>query len=140
MTDHSPSSIPSFDAPASIAVLRCHELGVVDPMPVMAFAETHSPADVENMICRALEDIAIRLDRLQAARQATAYDQFENLTRRISVIAAGLGLTEVSRAACHTGIAAGTRCGVAVAATLARLERSFDAGISAVRSVQRMPG
>lgn len=133
----------AMQAPAgahSVTVLRCRDLIAIDPAPITAFAETHSSHDVENMICRALEDIAIRLDRLQAARLAGVYDQFESPARRIAVIAGGLGLTDVALAATHVGAAAQSRSTVAVAATLARLERSFDAGISAIWAVhQPMP-
>ncbi|MEL6571698.1 MAG: hypothetical protein AAFQ64_08580 [Pseudomonadota bacterium] len=87
------------------------------------------------MICRALEDVAVRLDRLQAARVAGAFEYMCSSARRIAVIAGGLGMTDVAHAARHVGCAADSGSAVAVAATLARLERSFDAGISAVWAV-----
>ena len=116
----------------TIAVLRCHEPANVDPAPVRAFADSHTSAEVEDMICRALEDIALRLDRLQAARLAGAFEEFDSSARRIAVIAEGLGLSDVACAARHVGNAASSQSAVAVAATLTRLERCFDAGISAV--------
>lgn len=104
----------------------------MDPAPLTAFYATHSDEEGEAMICGALEDIAIRLDRLQMARSAGAYDELIGPARRIAAIAGGLGLIDVATAAGHVGNAADSGSGVAVAATLARLERGFDAAISSV--------
>ncbi|MEL6641919.1 MAG: hypothetical protein AAFP98_11515 [Pseudomonadota bacterium] len=140
MTYQSPLSQSAPRPVSTVTVLRCRDQFDLDPAPVLAFAETHTCTQAEDMICRALEDIATRLDRLQAARAATAFEQMDSPARRIAVIAGGLGLIDVARASAHLRVAADTGNAVAVAATLARLERSFDAGISAIWSVQHPSG
>ena len=137
MTYQNPKPLPTTGTVSTVTVLRCRDQFDLDPAPVLAFAETHTCAQSEEMICRALEDIATRLDRLQAARVAGGFDQMCSPARRIGVIAGGLGLVDVGHAAHHVRIAAETGNVVAVAATLARLERCFDAGISGIWAVHR---
>lgn len=137
MTYLSPLPVPPVVGAPRITVLRCRDQFDLDPDPVLTFAQSHSPDEVEEMIYRALEDVAVRLDRLQAARATGAFEHMCAPARRIAVIAGGLGMTDVAQAARHVGCAAEGGSAVAVAATLARLERSFDAGISAVWAVSQ---
>lgn len=46
------------------------------------------------MICRVLEDIAYRLDALQVAKNAHAFDSVAKPARRIVHVAAQIGLLE----------------------------------------------
>lgn len=139
MTYVSSLSVPPVLGVSSVTVLRCPDQLDLDPEPILTFAQSHSPDEVEEMICRALEDIAVRLDRLQAARAAGAFEHMCNPARRIAVIAGGLGMRDVVHAAHHVGGAAESGSAVAVSATLARLERNFDASIGAVWSVSHPP-
>lgn len=117
---------------ASIAVLRCRETFAMDPAPLMALFAEMPEREAEAMICRALEDIALRLDRLQDCRSSGQFAAVPHSARRIGAIASQIGLTSIATAADHVGSAADMQSGVALGATLARLERAFDMAVSQV--------
>ena len=89
-------------------------------------------AEAEEMICRVLEDIAHRLYALQVAKDYHAFDQVAKPARRITQVAAQIGLTDVSRTAAHVATAARQADGVALSATLAWLERGFDIAVTEI--------
>jgi len=109
----------------------------MDPAPLTAMFASHSDQDAEAMICRALEDIAMRLDRLQAARRAGALGEIPQPARRIAAIAKGLGLSEVTMVAESIANAAENGCGIALGAVTSRMERCFDAAVTHVWEFRR---
>jgi len=133
MTYHSTSLA---DAPArsaaSVAVLRCRDEFNMDPTPLKILFETLPDHKAEDIVCRALEDIASRLNKLQIARSAGEFAEIRPSADRVAVIATQIGLTEVSLVAGHMAKASQMNCGVALGATMARLERAFDAAVSQI--------
>jgi hypothetical protein len=99
---------------------------------VSFLAAAQVDSEAEEMICRVLEDIAHRLDALQVAKDHHAFDQVAKPARRITQVAAQIGLTDVSRTADHVATAARQADGVAFSATLARLERGFDIAVTEI--------
>lgn len=118
----------------SVAVLQCRQVAQLDPDPVDHIFAMKGQAGAEELICRVLEDIAHRLDALQGAMTAHAFDQIATPARRIEQVANQIGLTDVSEAAGHVAIAAGQADGVALSATMARLERGFDMAVTEIWS------
>lgn len=116
----------------SVTVLHCPDKLALDPAPLAKIYAQMGEAEAEDMVCRALENIAQRLDRLQDARRANAFDQMENPARRVAVVAKQIGLTEVAQAGYFVADCARSMDGVALGATLARLERAFDTAVSQV--------
>lgn len=104
----------------------------MDAAPLSVIFAELPEHEAEHIVCRALEDVAGRLDALQAARRTGELDQICVPTRRIGAIALGIGLTDVASAADHVACAAEAGNGVAVGATMARLERAFDTAVSHV--------
>lgn len=102
----------------------------MDSGPLRTLFATLSDQDAEDIICRALQDIALKLDLLQASRVAGEFAQIVTPAKRMGAIADQIGLTEVALVARHIANAADVRCGVALGATLSRLERAFDASVS----------
>jgi len=137
MTYHSPITAFVPHHPARIAILRCRDDFHMDPAPLTAMFASHSEKDAEAMVCRALEDMALRLDRLQAARRAGDYAEIPHSAKRIAAIAAGLGLTEVKTVAKNIAQAAESGCGIALGAVTARMERCFDTAVSQVWEFRR---
>lgn len=117
--------------PAVIA-LRCPDLLHFDPAPLRRLFVEKDPAIAEDMICRILEDIARRLDALQQGLDDCDFQVMLKPARRIGLVADQIGLTEVSVAAYHVVTCLSQGDGVALAATLARLERGFDVAVSVV--------
>jgi hypothetical protein len=115
-----------------VSVLQCRQTAQLDPAPVDYIFAVKGQAEAEEMICRVLEDIAYRLDALQVAKNAHAFDQIATPARRIMQVATQIGLTDVSRTASHVATAALQADGVALSATLARLERGFDVAVTEI--------
>lgn len=122
-------------APASnldVVVLRCPDLLHFDPVPLNRLFAEKDAAEAEDMVCRILEDIARRLDALQQGLEASDFAAMLKPARRIGLIADQIGLTEVSVAAYHVVTCICQGDGVALEATIARLERGFDVAVSEV--------
>ena len=115
---------------AAIAVLRCREEFNMDPAPLMHLFGSLPDHEAEDIVCRALEDMAQRLNILQNLRAVGDFDAIALPAERVATIADQIGLIEVSFIAGHIQSAARMGCGVALGATMARLERAFDAAVS----------
>ncbi len=98
---------------------------------IRLFAErdTH---EAEEIVCRMLEDIAMRLDMLQRALAVHDFPAMNRPALRIGVVADQIGLTEVSIAAGHVCACLAQQDGIALDATMARLERGFDMAVTEV--------
>ena len=88
--------------------------------------------EAEEIVCRMLEDIAMRLDMLQGAKAEQTFSTMERPARRIAAIADQMGLTEVAVAGGHVLTCLAQRDGTGLDATMARLERGFDVAVSEV--------
>ena len=133
MTYHSPLlADPPARSTAAIAVLRCRDEFNMDPAPLKTLFAALPDHEAEDIVCRALEDIASRLNTMQTARSSGSFTEVATPAKRIAAVADQIGLTELSMVAAHTGRAADMACGVALGATMARLERSFDAAVSQI--------
>lgn len=126
LTGHAPA--PDTD----VVVLRCPDALHFDPGPLNRLFSEKDPAEAEEMICRILEDITQRLDALQQALGACDFPAMLKPARRIGLIADQIGLTEVSVAACHVATCVTQQDGIALEATIARLERGFDVAVAEV--------
>ena len=116
--------------------MRCHDPFVVDPAPLQRLFAEMPVLEAEDIICRVLEDIAQRLDNLQSLRMVGAFTDIHTPARRIAVVAEQIGLTAVAGAALHVVCSAEGQNAVALGATLARLERTFDMAVSHVWDFQ----
>lgn len=104
----------------------------IDPAPIHAIFAARGDLAAEALVCRSLEDIAVKLDILQAALQSHEFAQVKTPARRIVLVGAQIGLVDVSLSAEHVVIAAQQEDGVALGATLGRLERAFDVAVTQV--------
>ncbi|WP_116134991.1 hypothetical protein [Tropicimonas sp. IMCC34043] len=82
--------------------------------------------EAENVLYKALDDLARRLCDLSALHRAGHWLQLAGTARRMAAIARPIGLGLLARVACD--VAWNAECGdtVALAATLSRLERIGD--------------
>ena len=72
------------------------------------------------------------VDALQQGRDGSQFDQMFKPARRIGLIAEQIGLIEVAAAAGHVVNCLEQADGIALEATLARLERGFDVAVSEI--------
>ncbi|MEL6838141.1 MAG: hypothetical protein AAFP85_02545 [Pseudomonadota bacterium] len=124
------ASVPN-DEP-DVIVLRCADPLHFDPTALNALCAKKGIEEAEEVVCRVLEDIAMRLDILQQGRDDSRFDLMFKPARRIGLVAGQIGLTEVSAAAGHVVICLQQMDGIALEATMARLERAFDVAISEI--------
>lgn len=115
-----------------VTVLQCNRNPAMDPGPLSEIYKDLGDKVAEETICRALEDIAIRLNRLQDIRAVAGFHELSRQSHRLAAVALGIGLTEVATAARHVATCAMQHDAVALEATLSRLERGFDLAISQV--------
>lgn len=116
----------------TVTVLQCNRNPAMDPGPLSEIYKDLGDKVAEETICRALEDLAIRLNRLQDMRVTAGFAEMTRQSNRMAAVAQVIGLTEVATAARHVATCATQKDGVALEATLSRLERGFDLAISQV--------
>lgn len=116
----------------AVTVLNCPAALRLDPEPLMQIFADQGEVAAEETVCRALEDLARRINDLQSPRERCAFAEIGKPVRRIAAIASQIGLIEVAIAAEGVAKTAQQRDGVALEATMARLERGFDSAISQV--------
>lgn len=122
------------DPDKDVVVLHQADQLQLDPGPLTRLFAEKQPMEAEDVLCQALEVIAVQLDRIQSVRNARKFDELNAPTRRVALVAAKIGLTEVALAAEHVANCVQQRNGVALDATIARLERGFDVAVTDVWS------
>lgn len=136
MKNVTPFPVSAASNPMGVIALNCVGEMFIDPVPLRALFARKSDADAEEIICRMLEDIAVRLDVLQRGLLTHDFDMMMRPARRIALVASQIGLLEVVTAAEHVRTCLTQEDGVALEATIARLERSFDVAVNEVWSFQ----
>ncbi len=121
-----------------VIVLNCHQQLHFDPTPLVRLFAEKELHEAEDTVCQMLEDIAMRLDALQRALTSLDFDMMKRPARRIEMMADRLGLMEVAITAAHVLNCLKQRDGVALDATMARLERGFDIAVSEVWNFRDM--
>ena len=131
---------PSTDAthPTYAPALQFVASSAFDPVPVQAVYDRLPMGEAEDLICRFLEDIALRLDQLQAGLSGQMWSEMARPARRIALAAHQLGLLEVAESAQHVRQCLGQADGVALEAVMARLERAFDVAVNEVWNLREM--
>ncbi|RYG90425.1 hypothetical protein EU803_14480 [Loktanella sp. IMCC34160] len=84
------------------------------------------------VVCRALEDLANRMNRIEAEHRACAFDLVQKEARRIMAVAQQIGLTEIANAASAVRHCAQAGQTIATVATLARLRRLNDRAMTEI--------
>lgn len=132
MDNITPFVAPAPDAENDVIVLRCADPMHFDPSAINHMCQQKGQEETEEVVCRVLEDIAMRLDMLQQGRSQSQFDRMFKPARRIGLVAGQIGLIEVSAAAGHVVTCLEQMDGIALEATLARLERGFDVAVSEI--------
>jgi hypothetical protein len=128
-------SSPSIDlSHQSVTLLDCRGQFDFDAGPLTDLAARSGRLAAEQIASRVLEDLALRLGGLQDARQNADFAQLPKQALRIAAVAGQIGLSELACAARHVATSATQADGVAVEATLHRLERAFDLAVTQIWS------
>ena len=94
------------------------------------------PRDAEDMVGRAIEELAVRLSRCEAVRGDDDPLALRSAVQSLTGLAEQLGMTALRRAAAHVLDCIDQGDQIAVAATLARLVRVGDASLYTVWDIQ----
>lgn len=103
-----------------------------DPDPIRELYTRMPDQDAEDLICRFLEDIALRLDQLQEGLATRDAGAMMRPVTRVALAARHLGLLDVADSAEHVRVCLMEGDGIALQATMARLERAFDLAVTEV--------
>lgn len=116
----------------SISFLQHFDVIHVDPDRLDALHDHLGEAAAEDVIVRALEEIAVRCARLDEARTVSDTGRIQSISRSISAIADQVGLITLARVARDVASCAAWADGPALAATLSRFSRVADRSLTAV--------
>ncbi|MFT6073435.1 MAG: hypothetical protein ACJAZ1_000341 [Yoonia sp.] len=125
---HSPARMASPD----VVMLNFSQQLQFDPAPLQRLFAQKDLHIAEEVVCRMLENIALRLDMLQRCLAAHEFSQMHKPAKRIGLVAKQLGLAEVAMASEHVRACIDQTVGVAIEATMARLERGFDVAVTEI--------
>lgn len=96
------------------------------------------PAGAENVISRALEELAARMIEVHALYAAGKSQDLAKLSRSLVAIAAQIGMTRFAQVAQDVSHCAGQADATALGATVARLDRLADQSLLAIWDLQDM--
>ncbi|SDK52916.1 hypothetical protein [Aliiruegeria lutimaris] len=111
----------------------------LDPDSLEALYLELGPAGAENVVCRAMEELALRLSDLPKLHRAGRWDKLSRIARSMIAIARQVGLTGFARVAGDVAKCAVTGDPIALSATLSRLERIGERSLTAVWDLQDPP-
>ncbi|NCO87716.1 MAG: hypothetical protein GW886_13905 [Rhodobacterales bacterium] len=95
----------------------------IDHEPLARLYAALGTQGAEDVIARAVEDIAHRLARIETDHRDLAFDRLERGARMVAAVAAPIGLGDLSRVSAHVAACALRNDAAALGATVARLAR-----------------
>lgn len=120
---------PQYQPPCAVVVLRPLDQMTCDPTVLARALAGQSLFAAEDMLCRILENLALWLDVLRDGLACDNPVLCVRAARRVTLVASRIGLTGLAQAAAHVAACIAQQDKVALAATLARLERAFDLAV-----------
>jgi len=119
-----------------VSVLSPVEKAGLDPERLEGlFARVGTRAG-ENMVCRAMEELAYRLGRADSHHESGEYAEMRKCTRALGAIAEQIGMSGLSRIAGDVVQCIDDGDPVALAATLARMARMGERSLYAIWDMQ----
>ena len=110
----------------------------LDPERLSALYQQMGEANAEDVVCRAVEELAVRMARCEKHWRAGNWPGLRKDVRSLVAIADQIGMTRLSRVALDVTTAIDNNDAVAAAATLTRLLRVGERSLTAVWDLQDM--
>lgn len=104
----------------------------LDPDSLESLYAELGPAGAENVVCRAMEELALRLADLTTLHHAGELAELARVARSLVAISKQVGLSDFARVAKDVAKCAERQDPIALGATLCRLERVGDRSLTAV--------
>jgi hypothetical protein len=111
----------------------------VDSDRLSALYAQLGPVGAENVVCRALEELALRLSQSEELFRKAEWTELRKNTRSLIAIADQIGMQALSGVAGDVTVCIDQGNATAVAATLSRLIRVGERSLTAIWDVQDMP-
>ncbi len=115
-----------------LALITCEEKVQFDPDRVSALTEKLGPVEAEEMICRAMEELAVRLSYTERQYRLGRGVEMRKSARSLAGTARQVGLEALARVATDVVTCANSDDPVALAAVLARLVRIGETSLNAI--------
>ena len=106
-----------------VAILRHEETVRIDPDRLTELFVNLGEATAEEFICRAVEDLAIKISEIKCASLEKRYDLLKFGSVQVAEIATRVGLTSLARVALDVDYCLKVKADTALSATVARLIR-----------------
>ncbi|MCZ4352217.1 hypothetical protein O4H61_06770 [Roseovarius aestuarii] len=90
----------------------------------------------ENVVCRALEELAVRLSHTEKCHREGGDADVQKTARGLVAIAEQIGMQMLARVAADVAVCAGKGDAVALAATMSRLLRIGERSLSEIWDIQ----
>ncbi|MFL4469594.1 hypothetical protein ACERZ8_06835 [Tateyamaria armeniaca] len=121
---------------SNITQLRLSEHVQVDHDRLDSLYSEMDHAAAEDMVCRAMEELALRMAHCDRLYRAADFDELRKSSRSLVAIADQIGMTMMARVARDVADCAGPQDPVALAATLSRLMRTGEESLTAIWDLQ----
>lgn len=125
---------------AQLTRLRPEEPVRLERTRLAAIYASAGEAQAEEIICRAMEELALRLSLMERAYAAGEADALVKGARGLVAIAEQVGMSDIARVAADVAACAQRRDDPALGATIARLMRISDRSLTAVWDTADMLG
>lgn len=119
-----------------VTLLKQDEVIRLDQDQLNALFARLGPAGGEDVACRAMEELAIRLTQVERCYRDGQYDQMRKGARSLAAIADQIGMNTLARVARDLTQCIDAGDGIAMSAVLARLLRSGERSLTAVWDMQ----
>lgn len=115
-----------------IGILAPHETVWLDRSQLQGLYDDLGEANAEDVVCRAMEELAVRLSQAEKRFRAGEIDEMTRLVRSLVAIAEQVGMDKLARVAGDVVACAHAGDRVALAATLSRLMRISERSLNAI--------
>ncbi|WP_370400002.1 hypothetical protein [Sulfitobacter sp. JB4-11] len=119
--------------------MKPFEQVVLDQDRLGALYSELGPSGAEDVVCRAMEELAQRLARSNTLYHTSDWTGLRKNTRSLIAIAEQVGMFTLAKVACDVTICIDRQDEIALAATLSRLIRTGERSLTAVWELQDIP-
>lgn len=122
-----------------ITQIKPQESVAVDSERLKALYAQLGDVSAEDVVCRAMEELALRLSFCDRLHRTTALVELRKSVRSLIAIADQIGMSAVSEVAVHVTNCIDQNDRIALAATMGRLTRVGEESLTAIWDLQDIP-
>ena len=122
-----------------ITQIKPQESVAVDSERLKALYAQLGDVSAEDVVCRAMEELALRLSFCDRLHRTTALVELRKSVRSLIAIADQIGMSAVSEVAVHVTNCIDQNDRIALAATMGRLTRFGEESLTAIWDLQDIP-